>query len=148
MAKNAGKTPGRPFKKGNPGGPGRPPMPPEIKEARSFDQKEMILALNKFLFMTIEQLEIAKGNPQNTFIEIFILKTFLDGQKKGSFQVLNFLFDRLVGKPKETIAMDLSSKDGSMTPTAVLANYKIDKKLFAELVKIDSKLEKSKSSSD
>lgn len=93
-----------PFKKGQSGNPkGGKPLPPEVKEARKMNANEMHLALNKFMFLSLEDLEKAKADPQNTAIELLCLKILIMGLKTGDPKYADYFFNRLIGKVKEEV---------------------------------------------
>lgn len=119
MAKGK-KTGGRDFEVGNCASTGRPPVPPEIKEARVLNRVEFERIANKLLYMTAAQINEIVSDPKTTAIELAICTIIAKGAKEADPKRLAFLFDRLLGKPKQEI--DLSNKDGSLKPLIYIPN--------------------------
>lgn len=97
------KTGGRDFEAGNPGGPGRPKIPEDLKMARRLNKLELEKLLNKFLFMTPDEMTQRIQSSDVTAIEAMIGSIIIKAVKDGDQQRLNFILERLIGKVKDQI---------------------------------------------
>ena len=98
-----GRGPGRPFQKGNDAskGKGRPPVPVDLKQARSLNRVELERTLNKYIYMTLTELDGAWANPNTTALDRMVMGVVREAIKDGDVARFNFLLERLVGKVKE-----------------------------------------------
>jgi hypothetical protein len=100
---------GRPWPKGVSGNPGgRKKLPEDIKAVRELNKLEMERLLNRFIYMKREELEAIKTNKDTTLLELFVASVVSKGITMGDERRLNFLFDRLVGRVKESVEHSLS----------------------------------------
>src|SRR5687768_16998427 len=99
-----GQTRYKPGQSGNPGG--RPRLPEDIKEARQLNRVEFERVANKFLYMTAVEIQAAVRAPETTGLELMVGSIIAKGIKNGDHQRLSFVLDRLIGRVKETIAIE------------------------------------------
>ena len=80
---------------------GRPPLPPEIKEIRKLTTKEFIERINKYLYLSKDQLKagISKGNIE--VLDLCIRASLVKCIEKGDYYMLDKMMERLIGKPRE-----------------------------------------------
>jgi multidrug efflux pump subunit AcrB len=103
MAKNK-KTGGRNFPSGKSGNPnGRPPLTKEAKELRKLTADEFIKRVNKYLHMTAAQIKTEMDNPKATVLDMYIGNTLAIGLKRGDYNTLDNILNRIIGKLKETV---------------------------------------------
>lgn len=105
MAKGR-KTGGRDFTKGHsltPPGPGRPAVTPELKALRQINATELARILNALSTASIAELAEMSKDPTRSVLEMTIISIWKKAYEKGDQQRVNFILDRLVGKPKEMI---------------------------------------------
>lgn len=97
------RGPGKPFEKGNAAGKGhgRPPVPVDIKQARSLNRIELERTLNKYLYMTLPELDVAWANPNTTALDRIVMGMVRQAITEGDVPRFNFLLERLIGKVKE-----------------------------------------------
>lgn len=100
------------FKPGNPGGPGRPIVPDDIKEARKLTSTEVERILTQLLSMSPSELVQIKQNPKSTMLELMIHSIVVNAVNKGDQQRLDFLLQRVIGKVKEKIEMEINPFEG------------------------------------
>jgi hypothetical protein len=98
------------FQKGNKAakGKGRPPAPPELKQARTLTRLEAERLLNLYIHMTQEELAVAAKAKGTTQLELLIIAVLRKGINYGDQQRLAFLLDRLVGKVREPVEVDVN----------------------------------------
>ena len=70
------------------------------------------------MFRTVIELKEAMLDPKTVAIDIAICQVIAKGAKEGDPKRLAFLFDRILGKPRQSI--DLSNNDGSLKPNIYL----------------------------
>lgn len=97
------KTGGRDFQKGQPGGPGRPRLPDDIKQSRALTKIELERILNKFMFLSIKEIDAISKDTTSIAIESVVASIVLKAVAFGDQQRLNFVLDRLIGKVKEVL---------------------------------------------
>lgn len=107
MAKGK-KTGGRDFKPGWEGGNGRPRVPEDIKEARKITTIEVERILTELMSMSPSELVQIKQNPKSTMLELMIHSILVNAVNKGDQQRLDFLLQRLIGKVKEKIDIEIN----------------------------------------
>jgi len=96
------------FKKGQSGNPrGRPKVPVELKRARRLTQIEFEKSVNKFLFGDKKHLNKVLNDPASTTFDLLIGQMIVMAIKQGDYQRLNFLMDRIIGKAKETVRVEV-----------------------------------------
>lgn len=92
---------GRPFQKGDPR-IGRNALPPEVREAKRISFIEFNILGNELISMSLEELKAVTKNPNERVDKQMIASAILHGLN-GNQNALNSLWDRLYGKPAETI---------------------------------------------
>jgi hypothetical protein len=105
MAKGK-KTGGRNFEPGDPRA-GRPALPGDIKAARKLTAVELQRVLTDFLHLTPQQLMERISSGDATMLEGLIGSIMQKGIQDGSYAHLNFLFERTVGKVKDSLEVSL-----------------------------------------
>lgn len=97
--------PAKPFLPGNQHakGKGRPPSPPELRAARSLTRTELEATLNRYLYMTTEELLAAWGAPSTTMLDRMVITVIKTAIEDGDATRLSFLLDRVVGRPKDAV---------------------------------------------
>jgi hypothetical protein len=96
------KTGGRDWQAGQSGNPnGRVKFPPDVKKARTLNLVEATRALNKYIYMTREELLEAANSPETVALDLMIIRVIVESGKTGDHHRLGFLFDRLIGKVTE-----------------------------------------------
>lgn len=104
MAKGK-KTGGRDFVPGKSGNPkGLPPIPADVKEARKLNQIEFERIVNKFLYMTREEVSKYAQAPGTPTLELLIASILSKAVTQGDQSRLNFVLDRLIGKVADRVA--------------------------------------------
>lgn len=91
------------FQKGNPGGPGRPKKDPAFAQVYKLTKHEVEQGLIHFLKMDVDELEETLKDKKRTVMEHMVGRVALMAIKNGDYQRLNFLLERIIGKPKEAI---------------------------------------------
>ncbi len=100
MARNRG--PGRPIQKGQVLNPtGRPPIPEELKEMRKLTRASFQLYMNKYIHMSVDELEMLAADKKLPAIEKMVMAVVLRAIKDADTTRLNFLAENLLGKLKE-----------------------------------------------
>ncbi len=89
---------------GNPNG--RPKLPQDVVEARKLNRNEVERILTRHVRMTKTELESAQKDPNTPALENLIVGVLLEGMKSGDHVRLNFLLDRLIGKPTEHVELE------------------------------------------
>jgi hypothetical protein len=99
------KTGGRDFVKGmpQPAGPGRPPMPPELKHVQAMSIDEGRSRMTLMSKLPLAELEAIAASKTSMAIDVCIATALIRGMRDGNLQSLNLIWDRLWGKPKETV---------------------------------------------
>ena len=101
------KSGGRDFEPGQSGNPnGRPKLPGDIKEARKLNAIEFERIANKFLFLSREEIKAIVNDPDTTMIENLIASIYVRGVTEGSYQHLDFILNRLIGKVKDKVEVE------------------------------------------
>lgn len=109
VAKNGIKSGGKNFQKGQPGGPGAPKLPEDIKQARKLNSIEAERILNKFLDLDLNQLVAFVNNKSNNVHELLVARILAEAIKKGDHSRLEWIYQRLLGKIKEKVEMDINN---------------------------------------
>ena len=95
------------FKNGNLGGPGRHPLRPELKELKSLNQFEFHKILNDLIYKTKSELQLKINDPTTTSLELAVASVLAKSISTGDPVKLSYITDRLVGKPKENIEIQM-----------------------------------------
>lgn len=104
------KTGGRDWVPGQPGGPGRPAVTPQLKQLKKLNAEKLAEILNRLAHATVDELKAISQDPMTSIFELTICAILKNAVQKGDQQRVNFLLDRLVGKPKEQV--EHSTSDG------------------------------------
>ena len=112
----------KPFVKGQSGNPGgRLKLPDDIKEARKLNQIELERLVNKYLWLTADEVKALDKNPATPMMERMILSIVSIAAEKGDQQRLEFILCRLIGKVKDQIEVStvkpyiVNHMDGTQT---------------------------------
>lgn len=104
MAKKAPQLIAHQFQPGQSGNPnGRPQLPPDLLKARKLNQIEVSRLINKYMNMSIEEIELETQEKRTSALEAMIGKIIIEAQKFGDYSRVNFLFDRMIGKVTEKV---------------------------------------------
>ena len=104
---------------GNPGG--RKKLPAEVKEAKNLTNNQMILILNKLMFMTDYDVSRVLNDPKTSKFERIVAKILDKADQQGDSMRLDFLLNRTIGKVTEKVQhtlprpMVIQRSDGSQT---------------------------------
>jgi hypothetical protein len=111
MAKGK-KTGGRDMKPGenwaNPNG--RPKLSPEVKEIQKLTNEKLISLMNDLIGCDLPELKAKLSDPKATILKLMLGAVLKQALEKGDDKRIDFLLNRMVGKPKEHI--DISSESG------------------------------------
>ena len=98
------KTGGNNFKPGQSGNPaGRTPLPEDIKKARKLNQKELERSVNKFLYMTSEEIFEACKSDDATMFDKIIGSIITAAVDKSDHTRLEFILNRMIGKVQDKL---------------------------------------------
>lgn len=105
VLKGQSLNPNTMFKKGKPGNPlsGRKPTSPEMKEARKINKAIFEEILNKYIHVSVYELEEFLKNKRQTSIDYLVVRILYEAIKKGDQVRLSFILDRLLGKVKDVV---------------------------------------------
>lgn len=99
------------FEAGNPGGPGRPALPEDIKAARQLNSVEFERIVNKYLYMTADEMErLGKDKAAKATmpaIEIMLFSIISRAISEGDQTRLNFILDRIIGRVPVKVAIPI-----------------------------------------
>ena len=110
MAKGK-KTGGRDFKPGQSGNPlGPPVLPPEVKEARKLTRIEFERIASQYMQMTKEEITKKLQDPKSTTLELIVMTIIHKAVKDGDQHRLDFLLNRLIGKVKDEVDVNVYPK--------------------------------------
>lgn len=97
------------FQKGNKLGNGRPPKPSELKAMEKLDKQQIQIELSKVMRITPTELKRKLETPyEMTTLELACLRLMDRVIMQADYQCFNFFLDRIIGKAKETIEMDVT----------------------------------------
>jgi hypothetical protein len=92
------------FKKGRSGNPGgRPKLPPDVREAKNLTQQQLILILNKLMFMTDFEIKQLLNDPKTNKFERIVGRILDKADLHGDSVRLEFLLNRTIGKVTEKV---------------------------------------------
>ncbi len=92
------------FEKGQSGNPsGKAKVPNDIKEVRKVSQFELERAINRLIWLPLEQLRVVIKDPKTPILEIMLATIMAQCAQKGDQQRLEFLLNRMIGKVKDII---------------------------------------------
>jgi len=112
------KTGGKNFELGHGLSKGRPPLPQWVKESRRLSTEEFVAALHQLSHMSLERIrEIS--NDESLPVKSIIMANWLvaattDDKSRQS------LFDRLFGKVKETVDLNVSGEIKKLSDADIL----------------------------
>jgi hypothetical protein len=90
------------FTKGNTFGiKGRTPVDADLKAARKLTSLEAEKIINKYLNLSLEELQKAANDIRLNVHEILVARILYEAIKKGDHIKLDWIYNRLFGKPKE-----------------------------------------------
>lgn len=102
------------FKKGQSGNPAGPkPLPQDLKEARKLTHYEFERLANKYLGMTISEIEPLMKATDLPMLDLMIASCIYRGIKEGSTKHLDFLLNRLIGSVVREIRIKAPLDDNS-----------------------------------
>lgn len=78
-------------------------MPPEVKEARRLTKTEFETVVNKYLFMPLDELALAKENKKLAAFEVWIASIVFKGLSSGDWGGNEWIAQRLLGKVKDQL---------------------------------------------
>jgi single-stranded DNA-specific DHH superfamily exonuclease len=109
MAKGK-KTGGKDFKPGESGNPkGRPALPGDVREARRLTRIEFEKTINRFLFMTLDQITEHLNDPATTALDQLVGRIVANAIRNGDHLRSEFLLSRTIGKAAD--AADLENEE-------------------------------------
>lgn len=98
------------WKKGQSGNPsGQPKLPEDIKAARKLTTIEFERAVNKYLYQDKAAITKAAADPSTPVIELLITSILHKAVVLGDEKRLAFLLDRIIGKVKERMEIEVES---------------------------------------
>lgn len=101
----------KPIQKGQVLNPtGRPKLPEEIRAMKEASTEQLISSYHKFAFAELKEIN---NNPPVNLIEQGVKQTILNFANSGEVDHITKLWDRVLGKPLESI--DLTSKGESIS---------------------------------
>ena len=102
--------PGARFKKGNKFGKGKVAIPQDVREMRELTKANCDRLLNRYIYMTKQELKEQAQNPYTPAIDLFVISVIAKGIELACTNRLNFLMDRLIGKPDQTVNLNAEVK--------------------------------------
>lgn len=101
-------------KSGNPSGKAKIPLPPELRQKydhmRKIDAREFQLTAHKILRQDMEVIHQAAQDESLPAMDAIIARLISHGYKKTDINALAFVFDRVLGKPKESYKIEIDEK--------------------------------------
>ena len=95
------KTGGRDFSKEN-----QPTFPQDLKDARKLTKARLEGMLNKHLWYTKEEAKALISDPDTPMLDILIASIVNKAIVQGDDRRMNFILDRLIGKPEVEVKID------------------------------------------
>lgn len=88
-----------------PGDPraGRPPLPKELKEAKRLTKTEFETIVNRYLWLSHEELEAAAENKSLPAVDRYLATVIKIGSASGDPGRMEFLLQRLLGKVTDKV---------------------------------------------
>lgn len=109
------KTGGRNFKPGYKGGPGRPRVPEDLKKSRKYNRHDFERVLNKYINMTGPEINSSIRSNTLPIIEMAVAKMLAKAFNEGDPRRMEFILDRLIGKPREMADTPEDAEEGIRT---------------------------------
>ena len=101
------KTGGRDFEKGHKSIGGRPKLTKEVKEFKELTTQKYLEILQKYLNLSLSELEDIYAKQKDlTIVENYVLSSLIKGSKKGDYDTLEKILNRVIGKPKENVKIE------------------------------------------
>lgn len=110
MAKGK-KTGGRDIQKGQVLNPNGRRLPADIKELRAHNKFEVERCLTKYMHMSVRELNELKEDMSLTGLELASVRLVLKGSVGADYRIMDFLFNRTIGKVKEQIEINDSPEE-------------------------------------
>lgn len=110
------KPRGRPFQKGNKISKGAPQLTSDERHTRQMNALEFMRIANKYLYCSVAELVDLAQDTSLPVIEGIVIKVLMLAGQSGDERKLEFVLNRIMGKPKEFV--DVTSSDGSMSGQA------------------------------
>lgn len=101
------KATGRPFAKGCKPGPGQPPMSEELKLVRNLTQEQLAQLGKLLLAKNYDELEAIANSPQSNVLIAIIAGSAVKAARTQDWEKIETLMHRIVGKPRETLDVNL-----------------------------------------
>lgn len=97
-----------PFEPGQSGNPsGRPKLDPDIKRLRGLTRDQFKDLANIILTGTQEDLQRLLDQPETSMLTQWICRVALSGAERGDYRTLDELLNRLIGKVKDEVDVNL-----------------------------------------
>lgn len=99
---------GKRFAKGNPGG-GRPPIPEHLRGVKDVTPEIFRKTINKYMHLTLGELKAQIENPEDVPMKDLLILEFIKyAYEKKDPTRLEFMYNRWLGKVKESFEIDLN----------------------------------------
>lgn len=97
------------FKPGQSGNPnGRAKEPKEIRDARKLTKAEFTKIVTKYLFMSRDQIKEDVHSKDKNMLDLLVGGIVMKAVQKGDDKLATFLLDRVIGKVKDNLELDVS----------------------------------------
>lgn len=101
----------KPWKKGQSGNPsGVTALPRDVLEAKKTNRVSLERTLNEFLMLNRLELQKRLQNQSATMLELAVGTIVAKAAKDGDQIRLNFILDRLIGKVKDQVKVEIEHK--------------------------------------
>ncbi len=97
----------RGFQKGHKLSKGKPPLTPEVRGIRAMSSQLILSLMARFFDMDRSQLATYLQNPATPSLDLMLGKFILKAIDENDPSRFKELMDRLIGKSKESIALDV-----------------------------------------
>lgn len=129
------------FKPGQSGNPkGRPKTREDLKKVKLMSGQDVRRLLQKLLDMPRKDLVAMVKDPETPQMELMIARVIDQGLQAGNPQMLNFLFDRTIGKALE------HKEEAKLKPVTYVTNISPDGRLVQEIMEEDEEEKKDEPS--
>lgn len=99
----------KPGQSGNPGGNRR--LPPDVQEAKQLSRHEFARAINKFFYLTRDQLTEKLKDPELSMVDLMVGSIVARAAKDQDVVRAQFLLDRAIGRVQESIQVKHTYED-------------------------------------
>lgn len=90
--------------KGQSGNPaGQAFLPPDLRNLKKLSSRLAVQLLTKCLFMPLDDLKAKMSDPDATSLELMLCRTISLAIEKGDHKIIDFFFDRLIGKVTDKV---------------------------------------------